>query len=120
MVLLRQAPSGPIPAVLDLSIVLTAILLASPHTQRRYFIALYVPVVALIALAAGARDEIDRRLMVFGLALTAATSTVLPLIFAGRRLALWYEAGSPYFFGTFALFVTLIVLRVRLQHAPRA
>jgi hypothetical protein len=105
---------------LDLSIVLTAILLASPHTQRRYFIALYVPAVALIALVARTRNDIDRRLMLFGLAVTAATSTVLPLLFAGRRLALWYEAAAPYFFGTFALFVTLIVLRVRLQKTPRA
>ena len=119
-VLLRHAPSGPVPAILDLSIVLTAILLASPHTQRRYFITLYVPVVVLIALVARTRDETDRRLLIFGVAVTAATSTVLPLVFAGRRLALWYEAGSPYFFGTFALLVTLVVLRVRQQQKPGA
>jgi alpha-1,2-mannosyltransferase len=113
--LLRQAPSGAIPAVLDLSIVLTVILLASPHTQRRYFVALYVPMVVLVALAARKGHHTDRRFVEVGLAITIATSTILPLVFAGRRLALWYEAGSPYFFGTFALFIILIVLRLRLQ-----
>jgi hypothetical protein len=118
--LLRSAPSGQIPAFLDFSIMLTAMLLASPHTQRRYLVALYVPVVALIALVAKTPAGTDRRLMVFGLAVTAVTGTLLPLVFAGRRLALWYEAGSPYFFGTLALFVTLVQLRVRLQNATRA
>jgi hypothetical protein len=115
---LRQAPSGPIPAVLDLSIVLTAILLASPHTQRRYFVALYVPMVVLAALAARKGHTTDRRLVTCGLAVTVATSTLLPVVFAGRRLALWYEAGSPYFFGTCALMITMLVLRTRFQQ-PR-
>jgi hypothetical protein len=40
----------PVVRLLELSIVLTGIVLASPHTQRRYFVALYVPAVALVAL----------------------------------------------------------------------
>ena len=117
-VLLREPPSGPIPEMLDFSIVLTAMLLASPHTQRRYLVALYVPALLMTAILPRTRDDTDRRLMVFGLGAVLATGTVLPLLFGGRRLALWYEAGSPYFFGTLAMFVTLLVLRVRLQKRP--
>jgi hypothetical protein len=114
-VMLREPPSGSIPAMLDFSIVLTAMLLASPHTQRRYLVALYVPVMLLTAMLPRTQDETDRRLMLFGLAAVLATGTVLPLLFGGRHLALLYESSSPYFFGTLAMFVTLLALRVRLQ-----
>jgi hypothetical protein len=119
-ILLREPPSGPILAMLDFSIVLTAMLLASPHTQRRYLVALYVPALLLTAILPQTRDKTDRRLMMLGLAAVLATGTVLPLLFGGRHLALWYEAGSPYFFGTLAMFVTLLVLRVRLQKQTAA
>jgi hypothetical protein len=119
-VLLREPPSGPLAAMLDFSIVLTAMLLASPHTQRRYLVALYVPALLLTAIMPQTRNEIDRRLAMFGLVAVLATGTVLPLLFGGRHLALWYEAGSPYFFGTLAMFVTLLTLRVRLQKQPAA
>jgi Na+/melibiose symporter-like transporter len=95
-------------------------LLASPHTQRRYLVALYVPALLLTAMLPQMRDEIDRRLAMFGLVAVLATGTVLPLLFGGRHLALWYEAGSPYFFGTLAMFVTLLALRARLQKRPQA
>ena len=42
--------SDPVTRLLEFSIVVTGIVLASPHTQRRYFVALYVPVVALLTL----------------------------------------------------------------------
>ncbi len=119
-ILLREPASGPVPEMLDFSIVLTAMLLASPHTQRRYLVALYVPALLMTAILPQTRDNTDRRLMAFGLGAVLATGTVLPLLFGGRRLALWYEAGSPYFFGTLAMFVTLLVLRVRLQKQTAA
>jgi hypothetical protein len=43
----------------------------------------------------------------------AAPSTILPLVFAGRRLALLYEAGSPYLFGALVLFGLLIAMTRR-------
>ena len=53
----------PVVRLLEFSIVLTGIVLASPHTQRRYFVALYVPAVALVALlaapAGAARQALD-------------------------------------------------------------
>jgi Glycosyltransferase family 87 len=85
--------------LLEFSIVLTGIVLASPHTQRRYFVALYVPAVALVALLARTPPADQKRLM--------------RLVFGGRRLALLYEASSPYFFGALVLFGALVMLTVR-------
>jgi hypothetical protein len=51
----------------------------------------------------------------------AAPATVLPLVFGGRRLALLYEAGSPYFFGTLIVFGVLVMMtrRRKADHAAR-
>jgi hypothetical protein len=103
----------PVVRLLEFSIVLTGIVLASPHTQRRYFVALYVPAVALLALLMRRPSPPDRRSILIALLAIAAPATILPLLFAGRRLALLYEAGSPYFFGTALLFVVLVMMTVR-------
>ena len=42
--------ADPVVRLFEFSIVMTGIVLASPHTQRRYFVTLYVPAVALVAL----------------------------------------------------------------------
>jgi hypothetical protein len=99
--------------LLEVSIVLTGIVLASPHTQRRYFVTLFVPVVTLLTLLPRARSQGERRLLLTGVFLTAFPATILPLVFGGRRLALIYEAGSPYFFGALGLFAVLVVLTLR-------
>jgi len=103
--------------LLEFSIVLTAMVLASPHTQRRYFVALYVPAVALVALLARTPPTDQQRLMKIGLLATAAPATILPLVFAGHRLALLYEASSPYFFGTLMLFGMLVMVTDRRKSA---
>jgi hypothetical protein len=99
--------------LLEFSIVLTGIVLVSPHTQRRYFAALYVPAVALVALLVRTPPAPDRRSIGVGLLATALPATILPLVFGGRRLALLYEASSPYFFGTLVLYGALVVMTVR-------
>ena len=109
----------PVVRLLEFSIVMTGILLASPHTQRRYYVALYVPVVALVALLLRSPREPDRRMLLTGVIATAAPATVLPLVFGGRRLALLYEAASPYFFGALVLFGALVVLTVRRKAGHR-
>jgi hypothetical protein len=98
------------PAVraLEFSLVLTAMLLASPHTQRRYFTALYVPILTLLALLPGLSVVAGGWSARLGLVATGAASTVLPLLFGGRTLALAYEAASPYFFATLVLFAVLL------------
>ena len=53
-----------------------------------------------------------------GLAATAASGTILPLVFGGRRLALMYEAASPYFFGTLVLFAALVLVTLKMKQLP--
>jgi hypothetical protein len=116
------APESRDPAVrlLELSIVLTGIVLAAPHTQRRYFVSLFVPALALLAVLVARRaDRTTRHMICVGLAGLAASGTILPLVFGGRRLALLYEAASPYFFGTLVLFATLLVVTARLKRAAQ-
>ena len=96
---------------------LIAMLLASPHTQRRYFIALYVPILFLLARQRTGPDPPERRLITVALAATAAAGTILPLLLPGRRFALAYEAYSPHFFGTLAMWAALIVIAVRIKAA---
>jgi len=103
----------PLVRLLEFSIVLTGTVLASPHTQRRYFVTLYVPAVALMALLAVRPSPSDKRSILIGLLAIALPATILPLFFGGRRLALLYEAASPYFFGTLVLFGVLVVMTMR-------
>jgi len=117
---LWRGDRDPVVRLLELSIVLTGIVLASPHTQRRYFVALYVPAVLLVALLVRRPAPADKRSIRIGLLAMAAPATILPLLFGGRRLALIYEASSPYFFGTLILFGVLVMMTIRRKaaHAP--
>jgi hypothetical protein len=79
---------------------------------------LCVPVLALVALLIK-HPTLPLRVPVHvALAVTAAASTLLPLVLGSRRLALMYEATSPYFVATLVLFVTLMLLTRRLDAAP--
>lgn len=102
---------------IGLSLVLVGMLLASPHTQRRYYIALYVPAVVLTAIASRATSVVERRLAQWGLAAILLPGTILPLVFGGRRLALMYEATSPYLVGALALYGVLLALAWRREPA---
>ena len=102
--------NNPVARMLEFCIVVTGVVLASPHTQRRYYVALYVPVVALVSLWPRVRTALDRRRVVGGLLATAAPATLLPLVFGGHRLALIYEACSPYTFGAIVLFGILVAM----------
>src|SRR5205085_1198606 len=74
--ILRRRPVSAAAAALELSVVLTATLLASPHTQRRYFAALLFPL--LVVLGTRARTTRGSRLPAYGaLVVTAAVATVL-------------------------------------------
>ena len=96
--------------MLEFCIVVTGVVLASPHTQRRYYVALYVPVVALVTLWSHARPALNRRRLLVCLLATSVPATLLPLVFVGHRLALIYEACSPYTFGAIVLFGILVAL----------
>lgn len=105
--------------LLELSLVLTGVVLASPHTQRRYYVALWVPAVLLVSLWSRMPHVSDRRWVGAGLLAMALPASILPLFFGGHQLALIYEAGSPYTFGALALFVVVVVMtRARKLAAP--
>jgi hypothetical protein len=115
VVALWPNPAAPATRFLELCVVLTAMLLASPHTQRRYFIALLVPIAALLALMRTHRNLPEAHLIRVTLAMIAAIGTVLPLLFAGRRFALVYQTYSPHFFGAAVMLAALVVVAVRMK-----
>jgi surface polysaccharide O-acyltransferase-like enzyme len=117
LVAIWRDDDDPVVRLLEFSIVMTGIVLASPHTQRRYFVALYVPAVVLVALLRRRPAPDDKRSILIALLAIAAPATILPLVFAGRRLALIYEAGSPYFFGALLLFGVLVMMTLRRKAA---
>jgi hypothetical protein len=108
-------PVTPATQFLELCVLLTAMLLASPHTQRRYFIALYVPTMALAALMRTRRTLPDLILAGTALAVTAAIGTVLPLVFAGRRLSLAYQDYTPHFFAALVMLIALVIVTARMK-----
>jgi len=115
VVALWPEPVAPANRLLEFCVVVIAMLLASPHTQRRYFIAVFVPMMALLALMGGDWDLPEAGLIRVALAMTAAIGTVLPLLFAGRRLAMLYQAYSPHFLGAIVMLVALVRVAMRMK-----
>lgn len=107
LVVLWRQSTDPRTNLLEFSLVLVLMLVVSPHTQRRYFMQLYVPVVALLGMmSAGARRE--RTLARIGLGVTAAAGTLLPVVFGGRTLSRLYESSAPYLWGAVVLLAVLL------------
>jgi hypothetical protein len=119
-VALRPEPVGPAPRFLELCVVLTAMLVASPHAQRRYFIALYVPILALLCLMKTRPRLPEENLIRVALTLTAAFGTILPLLFAGPTLAHLYQAYSPHVVGGLAVLAALVAAAARVKENERA
>jgi hypothetical protein len=115
VVALWPAPVTPTARFLEFCVVLIAMLLASPHTQRRYFIALFVPMLALLALMRTGRHPPKERLIRVALAVTAAVGTVLPVVFAGRRFALAYQVYSPHLLGPLLMLIALVLVAARMK-----
>lgn len=109
LVVLWRGSADPMVHLLEFSLVLVLMLVASPHTQRRYFVQLYVPVLALLAMMKTGSDR-ERQWSRLGAGAVMATGTLLPLVFGGRRLALAYESTAAYFWGTAVLLVVLFTL----------
>jgi hypothetical protein len=102
---------------LSLAIVLTAMPVFSPHTQRIHFASLCVPVLILLALLR--RSALPWPRAVAGaLALTALVSTVLPAVLSGRSASLAYLSWSPYFYSTILLLGVEVATVVRMVRRP--
>ena len=108
-------------ALLEFSLVLTAMTVVAPHAQRLYFSALVLPVGVLVALLVRPSSAPYRGLMRSALIVTAAASTYLPLVFGGRRASLIYQSWSPYSIATLFMLIALLVLtrQVKLAAEPR-
>lgn len=108
---LRQPTTDGRALLLELSLVLTLMLLISPHTQRRYFVALFVPSVTLLAVASDPSrlQERTRAWIRAGQMGIVLPGTILPALFAGHVLTRLYQSLSAYFFGALVLFAALVV-----------
>ena len=101
--------------LLDLALLLTAMVVGSPHTQRIHFASLLFPVAVVLAIVwmypRGTGIAFSRlALWTVGLA-----ATVMPLVLSTRRLAVAFEALSPQFLAAVVLGIALIVLAVRFR-----
>jgi hypothetical protein len=112
----RQQAQSPHVLLLKDSLVITAMLLFSTHTQRIYFSSLFFPYCVLVAMLIrfpGAWYQRPVRPLLAGAILVGS---VLPVVLPGRRLSFAYEMLSPYAFLTLALFGMLATL---VRHAER-
>ena len=116
LAVLWRASADPIVYLLEFSIVLVLMLIVSPHTQRRYFMQLYVPVLVLLAVMQGG-DARERAWARAGIVATAAAGTVLPLVFGGRTLSHAYESAAPYLWAAVVLLAVLLEITWRKKRS---
>jgi hypothetical protein len=116
---IRQPSADPAMAPVEWSILLMAMLLASPHSQRPYFSMTCIPAAVLLALYPWppARWPVMVRA---GLVASAAAGTVLPLVLTTRGAAITYQMASPYFIGAVALTLALLYVRMSASHVAVA
>lgn len=130
---LWRTPRDEVDGMVDLSLVLMAMLVGSPHTQRLHFAAIVVPVaVLMVMLAKDAGADVPARqvsirdrpdaparygtaasgwLVRLALLAVFAAGTLVPALLFTRSAALVYEALSPHFWAALLVGVTLLVLR---------
>lgn len=92
---------------LEASLWTTALLLASPHTQRLWFTSLFFPFAVMLALIAGRPDDPRRPWIISAWGASFLAGTLLPPLMPGREAALGYEVRSPYLFATIWVFAVL-------------
>jgi hypothetical protein len=102
------------------SLVMVAMLILSPHTQRIYFSALFFPCCVLMALLVKYPDGWSERPIRWTLAALAIAGTLLPIVLPGRRLSLAYEMASPYLLLSLILFGVIVFLIRWSDHLPAA
>jgi hypothetical protein len=106
LVLVRRPSQDGFSLDLEFALLLTAIPLLSPHSQRIYFSALSLPAGIIVGVLR--KHAVPHRsLLIAALAVTMAASTVLPLLLGSKRLSRAYLDWSPYSFATLFLFVVL-------------
>jgi alpha-1,2-mannosyltransferase len=117
MWLVRPGPRSAASRAVDLALIITAMPLLSPHTQRIHMAAQAVPAALLWWLVKFEPHVRFRRLGIAALLVTALVSTVMPLVLGSREFMLRYMDLSPYPIATLALFATLMAIGVGLKRS---
>lgn len=98
-------------AALEYALLMTMILLLSPHSLRMYFSILFFPLCILAAALVTGPPPARRTLILTVLGAVFAAGTLLPVLLPGREAALAYEALSPHFFVAAFVCASLAALR---------
>jgi len=105
---------------LGLALLVTGLVLFSPHTQRIHFVSLCVPVALLVAWLRRDQAAPNAALIKTTLAVIFTVGTFIPAVLGSRGWSLVYLKLNPYFFAAAFLFVVLLVIgSSRLPGAPR-
>lgn len=108
---------GPPGRLLKYALMITSLLLLSPHDSRIYFSTLVFPCAVLTALIWRCPERKPRVLSTAALGISCLLSALLPALMPGRRASLTYETLSPYFFGALLVWIALYSLISRLENA---
>jgi hypothetical protein len=112
--LLRKCQEKECP-VFKYALVVTSLLLLSPHNSRVYFSTLFFPCAVLVALMIKYPESRYRPLGLSVLGISFVVNTLLPALMPGRRASLAYETLSPYFFSALLVWIAFYVLTLRSE-----
>ena len=105
--------------VLEYCLIMTAILILSPHSLRIYYSTLFFPFIALAALMTESSSAAYRRWSRIALGAGFLIGGFLPAVLPGREIARAYSALSPHF--VLALGVSAVLAAgIRLNDQPSA
>ena len=105
---------------LSLSLLLVAMLLGSPHSQRIYYSSLFVPVTVALHVIARHRPNQTMRLLIASLVTMGAVGTLAPLLLPSRRVAVGFEALSPHVAAATLFGIALLLTAHRFASTDRA
>jgi hypothetical protein len=104
---------------LQYALLVTSLLILSPHNTRIYFSALFFPIAVLAAFVYHPSGRSYRTLLFTTLGLSFVLNTFLPALLPGRQASLVYETLSPYFFSALLVWIALFILIGRTSNRKR-
>lgn len=108
---IMSATRDRVSGMLEYALLVTAMLLLSPHSLRMYFATLFLPFCVLIGLLVAEPAHRHRRLITVTLGVSFVAGTLIPLLLPSRAIALTYEALSPHVVVAALVSVSLGVVR---------
>lgn len=110
---IRKHTRAPAIREVGFGLLVTGLVLFSPHTQRIHFVSLCAPVALLVAWLRQRQPDPNAALIKAALAVTFAFGTLIPAVLSSRQWSLLYLKLNPYFFAAAWLFVVLLVVGAR-------